>query len=57
MNEVGIFIAKCPLCGKNYYGLTEEEANERYETLHKCVCTLLDKELDEILEKAIRKEN
>lgn len=45
-------IAECPLCGARRYSWCEEDAREKLSE-HRCTTTLLDKELREILKRAI----
>ena len=47
-----MIIAECPLCGAKFYGWSQEEVREKYNN-HRCMATLMDKEIHEILERVI----
>ena len=55
MPEVEMIIAKCPYCGAEFSSWDEEDATYKYYK-HKCMATLLDKELHEIISRIIRRK-
>jgi len=49
-------IAKCPYCGAERFSWCEDDAAYKYYK-HKCMATLLDKELHEIISRIIKMED
>ena len=52
MSELEMVIAECPYCGISQYFWCEEDALYKLSK-HKCLSSLLDKELTEILARII----
>ena len=53
--NIGMVIARCQVCGRQYFAWTEPEARGLFRK-HKCAATLLDRELDEILDRVLHED-
>ena len=52
---LGMVIARCKVCGRQYFAWTEPEARELFKK-HRCAATLLDRELNEILDRVLHED-